>query len=256
MNDFEKESSERLIANSKNSGLCEAASSFMFQSTQPKYSYNFFWQGRPIIQYPQDMIAVQEIVWKVRPDLIIETGIAHGGSLIMSASLLALLDLDDAILSQQKTIKPKESNRLVLGIDVDIRSHNRAAIEAHAMSSRIRMIEGSSTQEDVVSQVYAIAEKFSNVLVLLDSNHTHSHVLDELRTYSPLVSRGSYCVVFDTIIDQFPDDMYPDRPWGPNNSPKSAIDAFLSENKDFVIDEEIDQKLMISVAPKGYLFRP
>lgn len=231
------------------------------------YSYNFKWLGRPIIQYPQDIIAMQEIIWEVKPDLIIETGIAHGGSLICSASMLALLDIVEAIKFGKESINPKLSKRKALGIDIDIRSHNRAAIEAHPMYSRIQMIEGSSIQPEVIRLVHEVAAQYSRILVCLDSMHTYDHVLAELEAYAPLVTHGSYCVVFDTLIDDMPDDMFKDRPWGKGNNPKMAVWRFLDRLKktgciaadgkplDFIIDRDIIYKTLITVAPDGYLRR-
>jgi cephalosporin hydroxylase len=219
-----------------------------------KYSYHFAWQGRPIIQFPQDMIAMQELIWDIKPDLIIETGIAHGGSLIFSASMLALLDMYDAIESQTK-LDPKLSARKVLGIDIDIRPHNREAINKHPMASRIEMIEGSSIDADVIARVKEFASSFKRVLVCLDSNHTHDHVLQELRAYAPLASVGSYCVVFDTVIEDMPSDVFPDRPWSKGNNPKTAVWEFLGDHPEFVIDDEIHNKLVLTVAPDGYLKR-
>ena len=222
--------------------------------TRHKYAYNFSYMGRPLIQFPQDMVAVQELVWKLQPDLIIETGIAHGGSLVMSASLLAMLDYCDAV-EYGKPLDPKATKRRVLGIDIDIRPHNRAAIEAHPMAHRIDMIEGSSIALDVITKVRDIASTHERVLVLLDSNHTHDHVLAELQAYAPLVSVGSYCVVFDTVIEDMPPGSFPDRPWDVGNNPKTAVHEFLSRNSDFTVDEEIEAKLLITVAPGGYLRR-
>lgn len=219
-----------------------------------KYSYHFEWQGRPIIQYPQDMVALQELIWSIKPDLIIETGIAHGGSLILSASMLALLDMYDAIETGEK-LDPRVSHRKVLGIDIDIRAHNRAAIEAHPMASRIRMIQGSSIAPEIIEQVRTFAANYSRVLVCLDSNHTHDHVLAELQGYAPLTSVGSYCVVFDTVIEDMPTDMFPDRPWGVGNNPKTAVWEYLKTHSEFEIDKNIHQKLLITVAPDGYLKR-
>jgi len=218
------------------------------------YSYNFTWQGRPIIQYPQDIVAMQELIWQIKPDLIIETGIAHGGSLIFSASMLAQLDICEAI-EAGVSFNPRESSRKVLGIDIDIRAHNRAAIEAHPMATRIQMIQGSSIAPDVVAQVHAFAADYSRVLVCLDSNHTHDHVLAELEAFAPLVSAGSYCVVFDTIIEDMPTNMFPDRPWGPGNNPKTAVWEYLKTHPEFEIDQSIPNKLLITVAPDGYLKR-
>jgi len=224
------------------------------ESSKHGYTYNFSWMGRPIIQYPQDMLGMQELIWNVRPDLIIETGIAHGGSLILSASLLALLDMVDAIESND-VMHPIESTRKVLGIDIDIRKHNKAAIEAHPMSSRIDMIEGSSIDSDIVNEVKNIAINYEKVLVCLDSNHTHDHVLAELKAYSPLVTRGSYCVVFDTLIEDMPADLFPDSNWGPGDNPKTAVWEFLKTHPEFEIDTSIHNKLLITVAPDGYLKR-
>jgi cephalosporin hydroxylase len=251
---FSKETFERLKNNAADRELSGAAVQFMKSSTVPKYSYNFRWLGRPIIQYPQDVVAMEEIIWEVKPDLIIETGIAHGGSLIFSASMLALLDMCEAI-EQKETFDPLQSKRKVLAVDIDIRAHNRAAIEAHPMASRIQMIQGSSVASDIVGQIKTIAENYSKILVCLDSNHTHEHVLAELEAYAPLVSPGSYCVVFDTIIEDLPEEMYPDRPWGPGDNPKTAVWEFLKTHPEFQIDKSIDNKILISVAPQGFLRR-
>jgi cephalosporin hydroxylase len=200
------------------------------------------------------MVAMQELIWEIRPDLIIETGIAHGGSLIMSASMLALLDMCDAI-NLGNTINPKESNRKVIGLDIDIREHNRVAIDAHPMASRIQMIQGSSIDSQVIEQVTKIAKNYKTILVCLDSNHTHDHVLAELEAYAPLTSIGSYCVVFDTVVEDMPKEMFPDRPWGPGNNPKTAVWEYLKTHPDFEIDKSIQNKLLITVAPDGYLKR-
>ncbi|WP_324767648.1 cephalosporin hydroxylase family protein [Pokkaliibacter plantistimulans] len=255
MIDFEREVEERVASYTDEKELKKAANDFMIASTLPKYSYNFSWLSRPIIQYPQDILAMQEIIWKVKPDLIIETGIAHGGSLIFSASMLAQLDMCDAI-ENGEVFDPKISKRKVLGIDIDIRSHNRRAIEAHPMSSRISMLEGSSIDESIIGQVREIAKAYSKVLVFLDSNHTHDHVLAELEAYAGLTSVGSYCVVFDTIVEDLPTGVLSsDRPWGKGNNPKTAVWDFLSRNSMFSIDQFIQNKLLITVSPDGYLYR-
>lgn len=254
MNDFQQEVINRISSNANNHQLLSAAAAFMRASTTPKYSYNFAWLGRPIIQYPQDMVAMQELIWKIKPDLIIETGIAHGGSLIFYASMLALLDMIDAIESGA-TFDPKQARRRVLGIDIDIRAHNREAIEAHPMASRIQMIEGSSIASEVVERVKQEAKGYQRVLVCLDSNHTHDHVLAELEAYAPLVSVGSYCVIFDTIVEELPKAFFPDRPWGPGNNPKTAVWQYLKTHPEFAIDKSIQYKLLITVAPDGYLKR-
>lgn len=218
------------------------------------YTYNFSWLGRPVIQFPQDILAMQELIWAIKPDLIIETGIAHGGSLIFSASMLAVLDLSEAI-EADVTIDPKNSQRRVLGIDIDIRAHNRAAIEAHPMASRIQMIQGSSIDPEVIEQVKQIAKNYQRILVCLDSNHTHEHVLAELEAYAPLTSLNSYCCVFDTLIEDMPEEMFPDRPWGHGNNPKTAVWDYLQGHPEFEIDKSIQHKLLITVAPDGYLRR-
>ena len=227
---------------------------WMYKAFKKKYMYNFESLGRPIIQTPVDMIAIQEIIWEIKPDLIIETGIAHGGSLIMSASMLAMLDICEAIDSEEN-FNPKESKRKVLGIDIDIRKHNREAIEKHPMFSRIQMIEGSSISPQIIKQVEEEAKNYKKILVCLDSNHTHEHVLAELKAYAPLTSVGSYCVVFDTIVEDMPQDTYPDRSWGPGNNPKTAVYEYLKTNSKFEIDKTIQNKLLITVAPNGYLKR-
>jgi cephalosporin hydroxylase len=228
---------------------------FLIKTSVYKYSYNFDWLGRPAIQLPNDAWAVQEIIWKVKPDLIIETGIAHGGSLIMSASLLTLLDVCDAIESGT-TFDPRVSKRKVLGIDIDIKSHNRKAIESHPMSSRIEMIEGSSISPNIIKKVKKISNNYKCIMLFLDSNHTHNHVLKELKAYSPLVSVGSYCIVFDTIIESMPENTFTDkRSWGLGNNPKTAVCKFLKTHPEFRIDKQICNKLLITVAPDGYLKR-
>ena len=211
-----------------------------------QYSYNFSWLGRPIIQYPQDIVAMQELIFTVQPDLIIETGIAHGGSLILYASLLEL----NAMCGGQQ-------NFSVLGIDIDIRAHNREAIESHPIFQRghITMLEGSSIDADMVAKVHKFAAPYKRIMVLLDSNHTHDHVFSELTAYAQLVSVGSYCVVFDTVIENMAADAYPDRPWGKGNNPMTAAGAYLASHPEYMHDEMMDSKLLISVAPKGFLKR-
>lgn len=254
MSSFEQEVAGRVAANAENADLLRASKAFTVASIGSMYSYNFSALGRPVIQYPQDMVAMQELIWRVRPDLIIETGIAHGGSLIWSAAMLALLDLCDGI-GEGRAIDPTASRRRVLGIDIDIRAHNRAAIEAHPLKSRIQMIQGSSVAPDIVERVRAVAKGHERVLVCLDSNHTHDHVLAELEVYAPLTSVGSYCVVFDTVVEDLPAEMFPDRPWGPGDNPKTAVWRYLERHPEFEIDRSIQDKLQITVAPDGYLLR-
>ena len=251
---FEHEVKQNIAELRNDEGLRTKSLDWMSDITQKRYAYNFKWLGRPIIQVPQDMVAIQELIWKIRPDLVIETGIAHGGSLILSASMLALLDYCDAVESGQ-ALNLRATRRRVLGIDIDIRAHNREAIEAHPMAHRIDMLQGSSIAPEIIAEVRQRAQGHERVLVILDSNHTHEHVLAELEAYAPLVSPGSYCVVFDTVIEDLPAGMYPDRPWDVGDNPKTAVHEFLSRNSDFVVDEDIEAKLMITVAPGGYLRR-
>lgn len=207
------------------------------RASEHQYTYNFRWLGLPIIQYPQDVLALQELVWSVRPNLIVETGVARGGSAIFYASMLELLGGDG----------------MVLGIDIDIRAHNRDAIESHPLAGRVRLLEGSSTADDVVANVVETASKQERVMVVLDSNHTHDHVLEELRAYGPLVTDGSYLVVLDTIIEDMPAEAFPDRPWSRGANPRTAVDEYLTEDTRFEVDSALHDRLLISVAPGGYL---
>ncbi len=235
--DFEKERKENIKNLSENENLKIISTKWIEGVSRFNYSHNFDWLGRPIIQFPQDIIALQEIIWKVKPDLVIETGIARGGSIIFYASLLELIG----------------KNGLVIGIDNDIREHNRVEIEKHSMYKRIKMIEGSSIDKKVVDKLYEYSKNKKNVLVILDSNHTHEHVLKELNLYSPLVTKGSYLTVLDTIIEDMPENFFANRPWGKGNNPKTAVWEFLKSTNRFEIDKEIEDKLLITVAPDGYL---
>ncbi len=253
---FQKQVSENIDALGKDKDVQALSRIWSRETNKHGYTYNFSWLGRPIIQYPQDMLAIQELIWSIQPDLIIETGIAHGGSIIFSASMLEL---------NAACGGPKDAE--VLGIDIDIRAHNREAIEAHPMSRRISMLQGSSVAPEIIEKVKAKAEGRKKVLVILDSNHTHEHVLAELDAYAPLTSVGSYCLVFDTLVEDMPEDMFGDRPWRPGNSPKTAVWEYLRRlqsdpRKDaaghdlsFEIDKRIESKLLITVAPDGYLRR-
>ena len=241
---FNQECKERVASHAKNDRLQESVKNFSNETLRVGYSYNFNWLGRPIIQYPQDMIALQEIIWEVKPDMIIETGIAHGGSLIFSASMLNLLEACGEI-----------EDGKVLGIDIDIREHNKKAIETHPMSKKITMFQGSSIDEEMIQKVHEFAKSGKRILVCLDSNHTHDHVLSELKAYASLVSIGSYCCVFDTLIEDMPEGSFPNRPWNKGNNPKTAVWEFLKQNDNFVIDKDIENKLLITVAPDGYLKR-
>jgi cephalosporin hydroxylase len=241
---FRKEAIERAKAYQRNKPLQDAYSVFLEQLVRAKYAYNFFWLGIPILQAPQDLQALQEIIWEYKPDLIVETGIAYGGSLIFSASMLVILEVCGVIDKGE-----------VIGIDIEMRPHNKEAILAHPLSNKITMFEGSSIDEKIITQVKERAKNKKKVMVCLDSNHTHAHVLAELRAYAPLVTVGGYCMVGDTGIEDLPDEKIFDRPWGKGNNPKTAIWEFLNENKDFKIDKTIDSKLILTGSPDGYLKR-
>jgi cephalosporin hydroxylase len=235
---FERERKSNIKKLEKDQKLKFLALKFYINFTQYNYQYNFDWLGRPFIQVPQDIVALQEIIWKTKPDLIIETGIAHGGGLIFYASMLELLGEGE-----------------VIGIDVEIRPRNRKEIEKHPLSKRIMMFEGSSTDDKIVKEVEKIVKRHKKVMVCLDSLHTHEHVLNELNIYSKFVTKGNYLVVFDTIIEFFPKGFFKDRPWDKGNNPYTAVKEFLKHHKNFVVDKEIENKLLITCALGGYLLR-
>ncbi|MGQ0828887.1 MAG: cephalosporin hydroxylase family protein [Bacteroidota bacterium] len=235
---FRKEVAKNIEQQGSNKELKKASSEFMKESINSKYSYNFSWLGRPIIQYPQDIMAIQELIYQIQPDLIIETGIAHGGSLILHASICELIGKGE-----------------VLGIDIDIREHNKREIEKHRMAKRIKMIQGSSIDANIIDQVKKIVKGKEKVMVILDSNHTHSHVLNELKLYAPFVSKDSYLLVFDTIVEDLPSDFYSDRPWSVGDNPKTAVFEFLKNSDNFIIDKSVENKVLITVAPDGFLKR-
>lgn len=234
---FEREVEENIQGLGADGDLARVSQEWMERITERRYAYNFRWLGRPIIQLPQDILAMQEILWAVQPKVVVETGVAHGGSAIFYASMLELMGGD----------------RKVVAVDIEIRPHNREAIENHPLAHRIELIEGSSVDPSVVSKVHSLVGEAGPVLVALDSNHTEEHVLKELRLYSPLVTRGSYLVVFDTLIEDMPDKFFENRPWRKGNSPKTAVHQFLKETTRFGIDRSLDAKLQLSVAPEGYL---
>lgn len=263
---FAAERTARALAYPGNAAFGQVSADWTRHAFAEHYMYNWSWMGRPAIQLPADIMAMTEIIWAVKPDLIIETGIAHGGSLVMSASMLALIDMAEA-LERGETLDPSQPSRRVVAVDIDIRAHNREAIEAHPMANRILMIEGSSLDPTVIAKVAAAVGGARRVLISLDSNHTHDHVLGELRAYAPFTSKGSYCVVFDTIIEDLPKDFFPDRPWNPGDSPRTAIAAFRQECEAqdlkgmdgaplrLEVDPEIDGKLVLTAAPGGFLRR-
>ena len=264
--DFENERQKTINAYTMDKPWRDLSLSWMHQAFTHRYMYNFDFLGRPIIQTPIDMIAAQELIWEVKPDLIIETGIAHGGSLILSAGMLPLVVCCEASAKKESS-DPANPKRRVLGIDIDIRAHNRAAIESHPMANRIDMIQGSCLADDIMSQVRKHAARAENVLIFLDSNHTHEHVLRELELYAPLVTPGSYIVAFDSVVEDLPAEASAGRPWGPGNSPKTAVHAYLDILKTqgrkgldgnplkLAIDHPRIDKLMLTNAPDGYLKR-
>lgn len=232
----------------ENKFFAELSKEWFEQSIKAEYSYNFEWLGRPLIQYPTDLVGMQEVFFKTKPDLVIETGIAHGGSLIFSASMMALMDICDGVSEM-------ESARHVIGVDIDIKPHNRRAIEEHPLFSRITLLEGSSVDQSLFSELSDIAKNYKRIMVILDSNHTHDHVLEELRMYSKLVSVGNYCIVMDTVIETSPIAALADRPWTVGNNPMTAVKQFLAEGSNFAVDKEIEYKLSVTVAPNGWLRR-
>jgi cephalosporin hydroxylase len=252
---FQLQRQANVKAQGENKPFFELTQQWVNQSCKDDYCYSFDWMSRPIIQYPQDMVALQEIIWQVKPDLIIECGIAHGGSLIYSASLLAMHDYCEASGTSDKILDLSQNGSKVLGIDVDIRPHNLKAIKNHPLSHKIQLIEGSSITPETIARVKEIAKDYETILVLLDSNHTHEHVLGELNAYAMLATIDSYCIVYDTVIEDMPSDFHENKPWAPGNSPKTAVWAFVENNKNFEIDHSIVSKLMITVAPDGYLKR-
>ena len=202
------------------------------------YSYQWTWLGIPIIQMPPDIVAMQEIIWATRPQIVIETGIARGGSVILSSSILQLIGDGE-----------------VVAVDVDIRAHNRQAIEEHPLAHRILIIEGSSIDSSIVDQVRSRAAGAKRVMVVLDSNHTHDHVLAELEAYGPLVTAGQYLVVADTIVEHIPLQEHRSRPWGPGDNPHTALVEYARTHPEFEPDEYLNAKLLMTSSPGGYLLR-
>ncbi|MCB1356951.1 MAG: cephalosporin hydroxylase family protein [Maritimibacter sp.] len=251
---FQAERDEHIRRYAADAGLQRLSRDWLRETMEKRYVYNFDWLGRPIIQYPQDIQAVQELIWATRPDVVVETGIAHGGSLVLSASILALLDYADAV-ADGTVLDPAQPKRRVVGIDIDIRAHNRAAIEAHPMAGRITMIEGSSIADSTVGAVREAVGDAARVMVCLDSMHTHDHVLAELDAYAPLVTPGCYCVVFDSFVEDMPPGFFDDRPWDVGNNPKTAIHAWLPDHPEFGIDKDMETKVQVTVAPDGFLKR-
>ena len=203
------------------------------------YAYLWTWLGVPIIQLPADVMATQEVVWDCKPDVVIETGVARGGSLIFMASLLTLIG------------KGK-----IVGVDIDIRAHNRRSIEEHALTNLVTLIEGPSTDPETIARVRETIPDGASVMVILDSDHSYDHVLDELRVYGPLVTPGQFLVVADTLLGRLTPEQTPKARadvWEPGNEPLSALREYMRETDRFSIDEAINGKLILSSSPGGYL---
>jgi cephalosporin hydroxylase len=236
--EFERTKREAAARMAADESLVAKALDLNAAADRHNWSYQWSWLGLPVIQMPPDIVALQEVIWETRPQLVIETGIARGGSLVLYASILELLGEGE-----------------VLGIDVDIRAHNREAIEAHPLAKRIRMIEGSSLDDDVVARACAAAAEVERVMVVLDSNHTHAHVLAELRAYGSLVTVGQFLVVADTFVEQIPAQEHRPREWRPGNNPATALRSWLDEVDGFDPDPFVNSKLLLSASPGGYLRR-
>lgn len=264
--EFHAEVVQTVASYPKDESFQKSSADWLDHAFRRRYMYNYSWLGRPIIQLPADAVAVQEAIWSSRPDLIIEAGVAHGGSLVLSASILAMLEMDTA-LSEGRMVDPANPPRRVLGLDIDIRAHNREAIETHPLSPWIEMFEGSSIDKSMIEQVHDYAKDFERVMVILDSNHTHDHVLAELEAYAPLVSKGAHCLVFDTAIETLAEDMFPDRPWSHGDNPLTAIAAYQDilsgegrtasdgESLQLELDTQTNDKLLLTAAPGGFLRR-
>jgi cephalosporin hydroxylase len=235
---FEDIKREKALAMGADTALRSHAIEIFKESDAYDWSYQWSWLGVPIIQIPPDVVATQEIIWETKPQVIIETGVARGGSLIFYASILQLI-----------------GEGRVIGIDIDIRDHNRESIESHPMSSRIDLIQGSSIDEAILDDVRKRVAGAERIMVILDSNHTHQHVLDELRLYAPFVSDGQYLIVADTVVEDSPVQEHRPRPWGPGNNPGTAVKAFLEESDAFEADPFINAKLLVTSSYGGYLKR-
>ncbi len=242
---FERQKEKRIFSYSKNHKIKKLFKHYNTEIDLAKYSYNFSWMGIPIIQYPGDMIVMQELIYKINPDLIIECGIARGGSLIYYASLLKLLG---------------KKRSKILGIDLDIRNHTRIVLKNHPLKNKIKYIQGSSVDKNIFKKVKSFSKKYKKKIVILDSNHTHDHVLKELNFYSKLVSKNLYIVVFDTTVNIFEKKKisklkksYRFKEWGKNNNPMTATLEFLKKNKNFKIDKSLNYKSFCTSTFNGFL---
>jgi cephalosporin hydroxylase len=235
--EFARSKTQSIDAMAADTHMRELSRAWFIAASRHRYSYNFEWFGVPIIQFPPDLVALQEVVWSSRPDCIIETGVAHGGSLLFYASLLKAMDVDG----------------VVIGVDIDIRAHNRERLDSHPLRARIDLVQGSSTAAETVDAVRTLVGAAQNPLVILDSNHTYEHVAREMELYAPFVRKGGYLVVLDTVVDDMPASFSADRPWGPGHGPKRAVTEFLERTSRFQVDQSYNDKLLITVAPDGFL---
>jgi cephalosporin hydroxylase len=237
--EFEAERRASALALGADGGVFEKGLDAFVAADAYRYTYLWSWMGVPIIQVPADIVATQEVIWSAKPDVIIETGVARGGSLIFSAAMLTLL-----------------GRGKVIGVDIDVRAHNRDTIERHPMASRITLIEGSSIAAETLEAVRAAIPEGAAVMVCLDSDHSRDHVLAELRAYGPLVTAGQYMIVSDTVLGCMTAEQTPtarSQVWLPGNEPLAAVAAYLAETDRFEADPEVNGKLIMSSSPGGYL---
>ncbi len=241
VSEFFAERNADITAMGADAELRQKSLDWMLHADKYKYTYNFTWMGRPIIKFPSDIVIQQELMWKLKPDLVIETGIAHGGSIIFTASMMEMMGIEGE----------------VIGLDIDIRQHNRDLIESHPMKKRITMYEGSSTDPVIVEKVRQHTVGKKCVMVILDSLHSHEHVYNEMKAYAPMVTIGSYCVLPDTFIEFFPKGYYSDtRPWDVGDNPYTGMKQYLAETGDmFETDYSLTHKAMITETIDGYLRR-
>ena len=233
--EFEADKRIKAEAQARDPALRQKALDLVIESDKYHYGYQWTWLGLPIIQLPQDIVATQEIIWATKPDVIIETGIAWGGSVVLYASILQLIGKGE-----------------VVAIDLNLYDHVSKQIMDYPFSSRIHLYKGSSTDPGVVARVKSHVKAGQSVMVLLDSNHTHEHVLDELRTFGPMVTKGQYVVVSDTVVEDMPAQTHRPRAWGPGNNPQTALRAYLKETDRFEIDQQVNRKLLLTYTPDGY----
>ena len=242
MNKLIKQFDNRVKKNTKNMSkditLFKKSIDWMIHADKYKYTYNFKWAGIPIIKFPNDLMALQEIISDVQPDVIIETGVAHGGSIIFSASMQHLYC---------------KKNSFVIGIDIDIRKHNLDRLKKNKFFNRIKLIEGSSTSPEVIKKIKKLIKGKKKVMVCLDSNHTYEHVKNEIEIYKNFITKNSYMIVEDTFSEYFPKNYYSNRPWDVGNNPMIALREFLKKEKRFIVDKEICNKLQITETFDGYL---